>query len=122
MSLWGKLLGSDKIIDGGMKAIDKAFYTAEEKADDHNKRMSLKALLLKAYEPFKVAQRFLALIYGIPYVIAWTVTFFASFFKDVSVQFEFLADSRMATANMIILAFYFGGGAAESIYKFGIKK
>jgi hypothetical protein len=123
MGILGKLFGSEKVIDGGMKAIDKAFYTKEEKADDRIKIMNAKGLLLKSYEAFKLAQRLLALLYGIPYVTAWFCTFVASFFVDVKSQFEFLISSDMATANLIILGFYFLGGAGESIFKYrGVKK
>jgi len=118
MGILSKLFGSQKIIDAGISGIDKAFYTEEERADNIAKGMTLKAMLLKAYEPFKIAQRFLALIYGIPYVTAWFGTFAASFFVDDSVQMELLKNSDMATANLIILGFYFGGGAAESIFKY----
>ena len=118
MGILSKLFGSQKVIDAGISGIDKAFYTEEERADNIAKGMTLKAMLLKAYEPFKIAQRFLALIYGIPYVTAWFGTFAASFFVDVSVQMELLKNSDMATANLIILGFYFGGGAAESIFKY----
>ena len=118
MNIFAKLLGTEKVIDAGINGIDKAFYTAEEKAEDTSKRMGLKVSLLRAYEPFKIAQRFLAIVYGVPYVAAWFATFSASFFVDVSVQFDFLISSDMAVANLIILGFYFGGGAAESIFKF----
>lgn len=122
MAFWGRLFGSEKVIDAGISTIDKAFYTNQEKAEDGMKAMQLKAVLLQSYAAFKIAQRFLALIYGIPYVTAWFATFAASFFVDVVEQMEFLTNSDMAIANLIILGFYFGGGAAESIFKFRAKK
>ena len=124
MNLFGKLFGSKKVIDAGIAGIDAAFYTEEEKANALERRMALKSALLKAYEPFKVAQRFLAILYGIPYVTAWFALFVVSFFMDVQTQYNLLINSDMAIANLIILAFYFAGGAGESIYKFkmGAKK
>lgn len=109
MNILGKLFGSDKIIDAGIKGIDAIVYTEEEKALS-------KLALLKAYEPFKIAQRFLALIFGIPYAVAWSVTFLVSFWLDVDKQLELLSGD-MGLANALILGFYFGGGAAESIFK-----
>lgn len=117
MGLFAKLFGSDKVIDSAIKGIDSAFYTDEEKDKALERRMALKTALLKSYEAFKVAQRFLALLYGIPYVSAWFITFAASFFVNVDKQYEILTNSDMAMANLIILAFYFSGGAAESIFK-----
>ena len=67
MAFWSKLFGSDKIISAGINTIDKIVYTDEEKADN-------KLSLLKLYEPFKLAQRLLAVIYSIPYAICWLVT------------------------------------------------
>jgi len=122
VNIFAKLFGSQKVIDAGMAGIDKAFYTKEEKAEDALKAMTLKAQLLKSYEAFKLAQRLLALLYGIPYVTAWFAVFAASFWVNVDKQFNFLMNSDMAIANLIILGFYFGGGAAESIFKFRAKK
>ena len=122
MSVLGRLFGSNKVIDSTIKGIDAAFYTEEEKAQSLERRISLKISLLKAYEGFKVAQRLLALIYGIPYVTAWFATFAASFFVDVEKQMAYLSDSDMATANLIILGFYFLGGAGESVMKYRIPR
>lgn len=122
MGILGKLFGSEKVVDAGISTIDKAFYTKEEKAEDSMKAMQLKASLLQSYAAFKVAQRFLALLYGIPYATAWFVAFCASFFVDVETQMNMLSNSDMAVANLIILGFYFGGGAAESIFRFRAAK
>ena len=118
----GKLFGSKKVVDAGISAIDSAFFTEEEKSAAFERKMGLKVKLLQAYEPFKVAQRALAMIYGIPYMIAWAATFKASFFMDVSTQVELLTSSEVAYANLIILAFYFAGGTGESILKYKTKK
>ena len=118
MNIFGKLFGSEKVIDAGIAGIDKAFYTEEEKADSLERAMGLKVQLLGAYAVFKVAQRFLACIYSIPYVFAWMVTWGASFFIDVQTQYDMLLESHLAIANLIILGFYFAGGTAESMLKF----
>lgn len=115
MGILSKIFGSNKAIESGFDLIDKAFYTGEEKAEDANKRTNIKINLLKAYEAFKVTQRFLALLYGIPYATAWFVTFVASFFVPVEKQFEILTNSDIAIANLIILGFYFAGGMGEGV-------
>lgn len=122
MGLFAKLFGSDKVIDGAVKGIDAAFYTEEEKSQALERRMGLKAALLQAYQPFKLAQRFLALLYGVPYVLAWCITFGLSFFVDVNKQYDMLINSDIAMANLIILGFYFAGGFGESIFRFKAKK
>ena len=76
MTIFERLFGSDKVIgkavDGIYNGVDKIAYTEEERADNFRK-------LLKLYEPFKIAQRFLALTLTIPYAIAWGLTFLSTF-------------------------------------------
>lgn len=103
MSIFSRLLGSDKIIDAGINGIDAIFYTDQEKAEN-------KKAFLKLYEPFKVAQRYLALIFSIPYVTAWLITFVASFWLNVDKQIELLTGD-IGTIVGIIIGFYFLGGS-----------
>jgi len=117
MNIIGKLFGSQKVIDAGISGIDKAFYTAEEKAEDRLKAAPWKIALLKAYEPFKVAQRLLALIFSVPYVSAWCVTFALSCYgMNIEPQLELLTGD-IAKIVWTIIGFYFLGGFAESIGK-----
>ncbi|WP_339678294.1 hypothetical protein [uncultured Zhongshania sp.] len=113
MNILGKLFGSDKVIDAGIKGIDAVVFTAEEKSQ-------YQLALLKAYEPFKIAQRLLALTFGVPYAFAWLVTFAVSFKFDVESQLRLLSGD-MGTIVMTIVGFYFLGGAAESIFKSRVK-
>lgn len=107
--LFSTLFGNDTVIQSGIDTIDKIAYTEEEKADG-------KMEFLKLYVPFKIAQRFLALIFGIPYALAWFCTFVASFFTDVSKQIAMLSDpSGIGPVIALIVGFYFGGGAAEGV-------
>ena len=101
----GKIFGSDKIIDAAINTGDALFYTPEEKAKNYLR-------IMKMYEAFKLAQRFLAMIFSIPYVLAWFITFCASFFIDVSIQ-KALLDGDIARIVYAIVGFYFLGGAAE---------
>ena len=107
MGFFSKIFGSDKIIDAGVSGIDAMIFTDEEKSN-------AKMQFLKLYEPYKLAQRYLALIYSIPYALAWLTTFIASFFIDVALQMELLKGDAFYI-NILILSFYFGGGAAEGI-------
>ena len=109
MGLFSKLLGSDSAIDAGIKGIDAIFYTDQEKAEN-------KKAFLKLYEPFKVAQRYIALIFCIPYALMCAVTFGASFFRDVTTQKELLMGD-IGTIVGIIVAFYFLGGSLAGGFK-----
>ena len=119
MGWLGKLFASDELVDSAVSGVDKVIFTQEEKAD-------YLLQFLKAYEPFKIAQRFLALMVGIPYVALWVLSALmligSIFFTDLYWQDKLLNMSvTLAEKNnetlgnpfAIILAFYFGGGMLE---------
>ena len=68
MGILSSLFGSGKVIDKGTDMLDNAFYTDQEKAEGHIR-------LLSAYEPFKLAQRLLAMIIVPPWVFANLICF-----------------------------------------------
>ena len=106
----GKLLGSKGVIDAGMNGIDAMVYTDQERAEN-------KKAFLKLYEPFKLAQRYIALIFCVPYALMCAVTFGASFVMDnVDTQKELLTGD-IGTIVGIIIAFYFLGGSLAGGFK-----
>jgi len=118
MAFWSKLFGSDKIIDAGISGIDAMIFTDEEKS-------SAKMKFLKLYEPFKLAQRYLAMTFCPAYVFMWVVTgllevaniFIVAFTDkslDIAVMYKLLSGD-FAMMVLLILGFYFGGGAVEGI-------
>ena len=70
MSIWNSLFSGTNVVEKGVDAVvktgDALVFTDEERVDYHMKFLAL-------YEPFKIAQRFLALIVGIPYVALFLV-------------------------------------------------
>lgn len=124
MSIWGRLFGSDSVVkraaDGVYNGVDMAFFTNEEKAQHFLK-------LLKAYEPFKLAQRLLALVVAIPYVVTWLLSalmLVVSAFvdpahgKQIEESARVLGELNNDTLGMpvaLVLGFYFGGGAVEGV-------
>ena len=141
MSFWSTLFGSgnvvNKAVDGIYNGVDKLVYTDEEKADDFRERVGLKIKLLQAYEPFKLAQRFLALLTGIPFVlihivisVAWMISIFVTGpgleYKFIFEQLKLVSEWNNATLGEpfgYIVIFYFLGGAAEGgIRAFGNRK
>ena len=112
MSIWTQLFGSDNVVNkvaaGVYDGLDAVVYTAEEKVENRK-------AFLKLYEPFKIAQRFLALIFGIPYAIAWFITFLSSFSSnDISPQLALLSGT-MGEIVLAIIAFYFLGGVINGL-------
>lgn len=111
MNIFGRLFGSDehigKLVDGAYNGIDKIVYTDEEKADHFKK-------LLTLYEPFKITQRLLAVIFGSTYCAGWIIAFCAGFQVSVESQLEML-NGTMGQITLAIVAFYFMGGTINSL-------
>jgi len=114
MGLLGKLFGSEKAIEAGIDGIDAMVFTDEEKS-------SAKMKFLKLYEPFKLAQRYIALVFCVPYSLAWFITFLASFWVE-TVQQEKLLTGDIGNIVLAIVGFYFFGGAAEGVVNRFTKK
>lgn len=134
MSFIGKLFGSDTVIkkatEGIYNGVDSAFFTNQEKAGHFLN-------LLKAYEPFKLAQRLLMLVMTVPYVLVWitcamlivasaffgndcvvypnVVTQCANPLSETAKTLGELNNETLGTPVALILAFYFGGGAVEGV-------
>jgi hypothetical protein len=122
MSIWGSLFGNEKIIDGFMSAGDKIVYTNEEKADNHK-------IFLKLYEPFKIAQRYLAIIFSVPFAFLHTVAFSLrlAMYDDTILQdsVKMIQGDMNDSLGMIVLVvvgFYFAGGAAEGVVRGFVKE
>lgn len=108
----GETLGkvTDAVIDTG----DAMFLTKEEEIQYNIKKQAQKMEWMKLYEPFKIAQRYLALIVSIPYVLGWFITFIVSFFISIETQLELLKGD-IGMAFILIVGFYFAGGMAEGV-------
>ncbi|HDM8061666.1 hypothetical protein [Vibrio harveyi] len=135
MGIFDALLGSEKVVskiaDGVYDGIDAAVYTDEEKAKNELEKKSLKVRLLEAYQPFKLAQRFLALIFGIPFVLLWIIIamcWLVSIFAiGPGLEYKFIYEQLKLVGEMnnetlgtpcaVILGFYFFGGASEGLVR-----
>ena len=113
MNLIGKLFGSDKVIskavDGIYDGLDALVLTPEERLENFNTQ-------LKLYEPFKLAQRYLAIVFCVPYAFAWVMTFIASFWIETQAQSDLLSGT-IGHIVLAIVAFYFCGGVVNSLKK-----
>lgn len=116
MGIISKILGSDKIVDKGLKLTDQAFFTKQEQSEHF-------LTLLKAYEPFKVTQRLMALTVVPVYVFVWIIAAALMVYGifsgvvaalDASKMLAEWNNTTLGTPTAIILVFYFGGGAIDS--------
>ena len=105
MGVLSALLGASGFIKGMFNLVDEATYTDDERAER-------KIKILKSYEPFKVAQRLLAIGFCYTFLFLVVCCFFASFFVDVEAQKELIKDN-LGSVVIVIVGFYFGGGFLE---------
>jgi hypothetical protein len=114
MGILSKILGGGTVISDGLKLIDAMHTSTEEEIAAKSKA---KIDLMNAYAPFKLAQRYLALMFGATflgsYVIVLTMTI--SGYGDPDAVTKVMEQFSINYAMLIILTFYFGGGVVDSI-------
>lgn len=114
MGLLSRLFGSDKIIDAGIDGIDAMVFTDEEQS-------KAKMAFLKLYEPYKIAQRYIAMTFCPAYILCWVLTFTIEVVdvfigRDLNTDTLYkLLQGDVSVMIVLILGFYFGGGAAEGV-------
>ena len=120
------IFGGNDVIKKGAELLDEAFYTDEEKAQDKEKLIQLKAQtkidLLRAYHPFKVTQRILAIAFVFTFLFIVINGILGALYgivdmKRVKDALEFAESVNLGAIVMIIVGFYFGGGFVESFKK-----
>jgi len=113
LAVLGKILGSGDVVKQGMKLIDDMHTSTEEEIAAKSKA---RIDLMNAYAPFKLAQRYLALMFGFTflasYIIVLTMTIVGK--GDPNAVTQVMEQFSINYAMMIILGFYFGAGALES--------
>lgn len=127
MSVFGRIFGTDTIIEKAVQTIGKSILGTDEKVADLIQ-------LNKSYEPFKLAQRVLAFALVGVYSFIWllaSVMFCISGFMDastlVTAPSNHLAESAKVMGQLnnetlgmpvaLIVTFYFGGGALEGVVR-----
>ncbi len=71
----------NKTVDGIYNGVDKLFYTDEEKAEATQKQIDTKLKLLPLFEPFKIAQRIIAIIFTINFIL-WGMGWYRYLFAN----------------------------------------
>ena len=115
IGLLGKIFGSEKVIESGIRLIDSFHTSTEEQIEAATKS---KVALLEAYAPFKLAQRVIAFSFTFIYLSCFALVLGFTLMEqtaDAEKVKQVLEDFQIGYAMLIILAFYFGGGAAEGI-------
>ena len=101
------------MISKGLGLIDDMHTSKEEEIAAKTKA---KTDLLASYAPFKVAQRYLALIFGVTFVGSYLMVLTLFFLeKDIAQVQELITAFKIDWIMLTIVGFYFGGGAFEGV-------
>lgn len=113
MGILSQILGSGDVVSKGLDLID-SFHTSETELIET--KTASKQKLLESYAPFKLAQRYLALIFGFTFVGSYILVLVLYFLgKDISAVQEIIDTFQISTIMLVIIAFYFSGGVFESM-------
>ena len=112
-----KILGSKDVIQQGMSLIDDMVVTTEEEVAAKSKA---KTDLLAAYQPFKLAQRYIALMFTAMFLFIMANGVVGALYgvidmANVEAAKDFAASMWLGEIMLGIVGFYFGGGLASSI-------
>lgn len=115
LGVLGTILGNGNVIEKGMELIDDAFESDEEKRESRTKA---KIDLMKAYAPFKVAQRWIAIMFTVNFIGSfWFAVGLWAFGSagDLDAFLKIMGVFNISWIMGAIVLFYFGGGLSESI-------
>ena len=99
MGILSTILGSGDVIGKGLELID-SMHTSDE----------------EMIAPFKVAQRYLALMFGFTFVGSYLMVLMLFFMnRDISAVQEIISAFKIDWITLSIVGFYFGGGAFEGV-------
>jgi len=107
-----KILGSDRVIEKGLDLIDGMHTSTEEEIAAKTKA---KIDIMNAYAPFKIAQRYLALMFGLTFLLTYVVVIVMTLsgHGDPKAVTEVMEQFSINYCTLVILSFYFGSGAVE---------
>jgi len=112
-----KILGSGNVVEKGMALIDNMHTSTEEEVAAKSKA---KTDLLAAYAPFKLAQRYLALMFTAMFLFIMANGVVGALYgviemENVEAAKNFASSMWLGEIMLAIVGFYFGGGLAESV-------
>jgi hypothetical protein len=119
LAILGKILGSEAVISKGMDLIDDMHTSSEEEIAAKSKA---KIDLMNAYAPFKIAQRYLALMFAGMFLFIMANGVVGALYgvidmDNVDAAKDFASEMWLGEIMLGIVGFYFGGGLAESVKK-----
>lgn len=120
MGILGRIFGSGDVIKSGIELIDSLHTSTEEEILAKSKA---RTELLAAYAPFKLAQRYLALMFTFTFISCFALVLVMTMIGegDIDAVKQVLGDFYIGEIMLTIVFFYFGGGAIEGVLNKGKK-
>lgn len=117
MGLLGRIFGTGDVIKSGIELIDD-IHTSDE--EEIVAKANAKVSLLQAYEPFKLSQRYLAIMFTFIFIFIMMNGVLGALYgivemKNVEDARKFASEMWLGEIMLAIVGFYFGGGFADSI-------
>ena len=121
MSILATILGSSGVIKAGFKLIDDLHTSDEEEIAAKSKA---KTDLLEAYAPFKVAQRYLALLFTFTFLGCFILVMYMTLFQEANITDVrgVIDEFWIGEIMIVIVGFYFSGGMVEGALRARNKK
>jgi hypothetical protein len=111
MGIIGKIFSADKLVESVGNGVDKFFDGNGDKAQRFER-------LLGLYEPFKLAQRILALMFSGVYLLSHVLALAVMFFKpELSAIIWERSNDNLLYIVLSIITFYFAGGVVNPALK-----
>ena len=115
MGILSTIFGSGDVIAKGIDLIDDLHTSDVEMIEAKTKA---KMDLMQAYAPFKIAQRYIAVMFGGTYISTYFLVIIMTFVgQDVTQIKDILKEFQIDWIMLTIVAFYFGGGLADSVLR-----
>jgi len=115
MGILKTIFGGGDVVSKGMELID-SFHTSDTEMIEA--KTKAKTDLMTAYAPFKIAQRYIALMFGATYIVTYFLVIIMMFMgKNVDAVKGILSEFQIDWIMLSIVMFYFGGGLADSVMK-----
>lgn len=114
LGILGTILGNSDVIKKGMDLIDDV-HTSDEEME--RVKAQTKIDTMKAYAPFKVAQRYLALMFTATFLSSFVLVLVMTLLGETNIDAvkQVIDDFYIGEAMLTILAFYFSGGMLEGV-------
>jgi hypothetical protein len=114
LGVLAKIFGSGEVISKGIDLIDSMHTSTEEEIVAKTKA---KTELLSSYAPFKLAQRYLALMFAVSFLGTFMLVMGMTLWGqgDIDAVKQVLGDFYIGEIMLTIVAFYYSGGVIDSV-------